>query len=883
MQNLPKNYEHILTEEKWYNHWLLHKYFESQPTDSPKYSIVIPPPNVTGILHMGHCLNSTIQDILIRRHKQLGFNTCWVPGTDHASIATEAKVVAMLKEKGIDKNKLSREEFLKYAFEWKDKYGGIILQQLKKLGCSLDWSRTNFTMDDDYYKSVIDVFIQLKKEGKIYRGNRMIHWDVIAKTALSDEEVIYKQVEGKLYHIKYKIDGTENEFITIATVRPETILGDTAICVHPNDERFKHVHNKFAIIPLINKKIPIILDDYVEMDFGTGALKVTPAHDLNDFNLGKKHNLETVDIMNDDGTLSPAAQLYIGIDRMEVRKKIVSDLNEHIVKIENYTHQVGFSERTNAIVEPRISLQWWLNMKALSKPALQVVMDDTIRFHPAKFKNTYHHWMENIKDWCISRQLWWGHRIPVWYDEQKNEYTGHSLEAIHQQFPETKNNILKQDEDCLDTWFSSWLWPFEVFKGLSNPNNADIQYYYPTDTLVTAPEIIFFWVARMIMAGQEFMHKIPFKDVYFTGIVRDKQGRKMSKSLGNSPDLLKLIDDYGADAVRFGIMIASPAGNDLLFDESSIQQGKMFNNKLWNVLKLIKILEEKIDPNLPVENNLFAHLWMEEKLNECNYIITKMYSEFKLSDALKTIYSLIWDDFCSWYMEWVKPSIEQKISVEYFNKIMHIFENILQLLHPFMPFITEEIFHQLKNQPIDICIKKTEKNIPQINKEIIAQGLLLQQIITKTREIRIKNNIKNKENIDFYIDSNNVNKFKNFEYILKKQANILEIVYNKSEINSIEKSPPPSFKGGFVPILFTIENDKFTIPIKSNENNNSNNEELLKELAYQQGFLESVQKKLLNEKFVANAKPEVIALEQKKKTDAEARIKAIKESLGLES
>ena len=881
MQNLPKNYEHILTEEKWYNHWLLHKYFESQPTDSPKYSIVIPPPNVTGILHMGHCLNSTIQDILIRRHKQLGFNTCWVPGTDHASIATEAKVVAMLKEKGIDKNKLSREEFLKYAFEWKDKYGGIILQQLKKLGCSLDWSRTNFTMDADYYKSVIDVFIQLKKEGKIYRGNRMIHWDVIAKTALSDEEVIYKQVEGKLYHIKYKIDGTENEFITIATVRPETILGDTAICVHPNDERYKHVHNKFAIIPLINKKIPIILDEYVEMDFGTGALKVTPAHDLNDFNLGKKHNLEIVDIMNDDGTLSPAAQLYIGIDRMEVRKKIVSDLNEHIVKIENYTHQVGFSERTNAIVEPRISLQWWLNMKALSKPALQVVMDDTIRFHPAKFKNTYHHWMENIKDWCISRQLWWGHRIPVWYDEQKNEYTGHSLEAIHQQFPETKNNILKQDEDCLDTWFSSWLWPFEVFKGLSNPNNADIQYYYPTDTLVTAPEIIFFWVARMIMAGQEFMHKIPFKDVYFTGIVRDKQGRKMSKSLGNSPDLLKLIDDYGADAVRFGIMIASPAGNDLLFDESSIQQGKMFNNKLWNVLKLIKILEEKIDPNLPVENNLFAHHWMEEKLNECNYIITKMYSEFKLSDALKTIYSLIWDDFCSWYMEWVKPSIEQKISVEYFNKIMHIFENILQLLHPFMPFITEEIFHQLKNQPIDICIKKIEKNIPQINKEIIAQGLLLQQIITKTREIRFKNNIKNKENIDFYIDSNNLNKFKNFEYILKKQANILNLNYNNNKNLDLNFVMNTVNEPRTIAILFTIENDKFTIPIKSNENNNSNNEELLKELAYQQGFFESVQKKLLNEKFVANAKPEVIALEQKKKTDAEARIKAIKESLGL--
>ncbi|MCX8481471.1 MAG: valine--tRNA ligase, partial [Sediminibacterium sp.] len=718
MQHLSKNYEHLNTEEKWYKHWLQNKYFESKPNDKLPYSIVIPPPNVTGVLHMGHCLNSTIQDILIRRHKQLGFNTCWVPGTDHASIATEAKVVAMLKEKGIDKNKLSRQEFLNYAFEWKEKYGGIILQQLKKLGCSLDWTRTSFTMDEDYYKSVIDVFIQLKKEGKIYRGNRMIHWDVIAQTALSDEEVIYKQVEGKLYHINYKIDGTENEFITIATVRPETILGDTAICVHPNDERFKHLHNKCAIIPLIHKKIPIIVDEYVEMDFGTGALKVTPAHDLNDFNLGKKHNLETVDIMNNDGTLSPAAQLYMGLDRMEVRKLIVADLNEHIVKIENYTHQVGFSERTNAIVEPRISLQWWLNMKALAAPALEVVMNDTIRFHPAKFKNTYRHWMENIKDWCISRQLWWGQRIPVWYDDQKNEYLAHSLEAIHQQFPETIHKILIQDEDCLDTWFSSWLWPFEVFKGLSKPNNPDIQYYYPTNTLVTAPEIIFFWVARMIMAGQAFMQKIPFKDVYFTGIVRDKQGRKMSKSLGNSPDLLKIIDDYGADAVRFGIMIASPAGNDLLFDESAIQQGKMFNNKLWNVLKLIKILEEKIDPNFIEENNVFAHSWMEEKIKECTISINKMYNDFKLSDALKTIYSLIWDDFCSWYMEWIKPALEQKISLDTYNKIILYFENILQILHPFMPFITEEIFHLLKKQPTDICIKQIEKNTAEINQKI---------------------------------------------------------------------------------------------------------------------------------------------------------------------
>ena len=878
MPELSKNYEPQLTENKWYEHWLKKKYFESKPNNKPVYSIVIPPPNVTGILHMGHCLNSTIQDILIRRHKQLGYNTCWVPGTDHASIATEAKVVAMLKERGIEKNTLSREDFLKYAFEWKEKYGGIILQQLKKLGCSLDWSRTNFTMDEAYYKSVIDVFIKLKEEGKIYRGNRMIHWDVIAKTALSDEEVIYKQIESKLYFLKYKIESLDNEYITIATVRPETIMGDTAICVHPADERFKHFHNKFAIIPLINKKIPIIVDDYVEMDFGTGALKVTPAHDLNDFNLGKKHNLEVVDIMNDDGTLSPAAQLYIGIDRMEARKLIVKDLQEYLVKIENYTHQVGFSERTNAVVEPRISLQWWLNMKALAEPALQVVLDDTIRFHPAKFKNTYRHWMENIKDWCISRQLWWGHRIPVWYDEQKNEYLGHNIQEIHNKYPETKNKKLVQDQDCLDTWFSSWLWPFEVFKGLSNPNNQDIKYYYPTNTLVTAPEIIFFWVARMIMAGQEFMQQIPFKDVYFTGIVRDKQGRKMSKSLGNSPDLLKLIDEHGADAVRFGIMISSPAGNDLLFDESSILQGKMFNNKLWNVLKLIKILEEKIDPNLITPEVDFAHQWMSGRLQECNQSIHKMYSEFRLSDALKTIYSLIWDDFCSWYMEWVKPEIGQKISQNSYSSILKHFENILLLLHPFMPFITEELFHQIKKQTTDICIQQIDTAPTNFNANHLKQGELLKTLITKIREIRIKNNIKNKELIQLYIETNQNDFFKDFEMILIKQCNIENLYYNQNP-QFLDESFNESREDRTIGVMFTIENDKFTIPIQATDNYNANNEDLLKELEYQKGFLASVNKKLENEKFRANAKPDVIDFELKKKADAEARIRTIEESL----
>ena len=568
---LSKNFIPGEVETKWYQHWIDQGYFHSVPNEKPAYTVVIPPPNVTGVLHMGHCLNNTIQDILVRRARMQGMNPCWVPGTDHASIATEAKVVAMLRERGIAKSSLSREEFLSYAWEWKEKYGGIILQQLRKMGCSLDWERTAFTMDPDYYETVIKVFIDLYKKGKIYRGKRMINWDVKAKTALSDEEVIHKEVNGKMYHIRYQLDVPGEEFITIATVRPETIFGDTAVCVHPKDPRYTHLIGKHAFVPMINRRIPIIADDYIEIEFGTGALKVTPAHDINDFQLGQKHGLEVIDTMNDDGTMNEAAPMYIGQDRIEVRKIIAKDLEAsgNLVKVEDYVNQVGFSERTDAIVEPRLSLQWWVDMKQLAAPALEKVMSDEIHFHPAKFKNVYRHWMENIKDWCISRQLWWGHRIPAWYDQEGNVYVEASLEKVHASFPETVGKALYQDADCLDTWFSSWLWPIEVFKGMSNPNNAEINYYYPTSTLVTAPEIIFFWVARMIMAGEEYMGKIPFKDVYFTGIVRDKQGRKMSKSLGNSPDLLGLIDQYGADAVRFGIMIASPAGNDLLFDEST--------------------------------------------------------------------------------------------------------------------------------------------------------------------------------------------------------------------------------------------------------------------------------------------------------------------------
>ena len=610
---LSKNFEHRSAEQKWYQHWLDKNYFKSTPDDRVPYTIVIPPPNVTGVLHMGHCLNNTIQDILIRRARMQGKNACWVPGTDHASIATEAKVVQMLRERGISKSSLSRDEFLQYAWEWKEKYGGIILQQLKKLGCSLDWDRTTFTMDPDYYQAVIDVFIDLYKKGYIYRGKRMINWDVKAKTALSDEEVIRKETQQKLYYLKYFLDNKSttgsqtsdfgqvaSDFITIATVRPETIMGDSAVFVHPDDERYKHLHGKFVFVPLINRRVPVIADDYVTMDFGTGALKITPAHDINDNVLGQKHNLEVIDILNEDGTLNEAAQLYIGEDRFEARKKIVKELEEKgfLVKTEDYTSEIGYSERTDVVVEPRLSLQWWVDMKKISGPALDAVMDDEIKFYPAKFKNLYRHWMENIKDWCISRQLWWGHRIPAWYDAEGRfvvaENEEKAKELFNAQFSIANAN-LKQDEDCLDTWFSSWLWPFQVFKGYTNPNNKEVNYYYPTNTLVTAPEIIFFWVARMIMAGYEYKSEKPFSEVYFTGIVRDKIGRKMSKQLGNSPDLLKMIEDDGADAVRFGIMISSPAGNDLMWDQAGNEQGKFFINKIWNALKLVKMWEGRTD------------------------------------------------------------------------------------------------------------------------------------------------------------------------------------------------------------------------------------------------------------------------------------------------
>jgi valyl-tRNA synthetase len=887
---LSKNFEHQAAEEKWYRHWMDKNYFHSEPDEREPYTIVIPPPNVTGVLHMGHCLNNTIQDILIRRARLQGKNACWVPGTDHASIATEAKVVQMLRERGIAKSSLSREDFLKYAWEWKEKYGGIILQQLKKMGCSLDWERTSFTMDPDYYQSVISVFIDLYKKGYIYRGKRMINWDPRAKTALSDEEVIRKQTQQKLYHLRYKLDIPGEEYIIIATVRPETIMGDTAICVHPDDERYKHLQGKFAFVPLINRRIPIIADEYVTMDFGTGALKVTPAHDMNDNQLGLKHGLEVVDIFNEDGTLNADAQIYVGEDRFEARKKISRELEEkgYLLKTEEYTSEVGYSERTDVVVEPRLSLQWWVDMKKICGPALEAVMEDEIKFYPAKFKNLYRHWMEGIKDWCISRQLWWGHRIPAWYDEAGNVYVAATLEEAQQQAASdeqratstdssplaTRNSklLLRQDDDCLDTWFSSWLWPFEVFKGYSNPDNKDVNYYYPTNTLVTAPEIIFFWVARMIMAGFEYKGEKPFKEVYFTGIVRDKQGRKMSKSLGNSPDLLEMIENDGADAVRFGIMISSPAGNDLMWDPSGNEQGRFFINKMWNALKLVKMWEGRQE-DIEIENH-FAVDWFENRLKEVRVQLDEQFAEFRLSESLKTIYSLIWDDFCSWYLEWVKPSFAkasedkpgyaEPISKYVYEKTVGFFEELMQLLHPFMPFVTEEIYHQLKDRTDDLTVKPYPKT-SKADTDLIESAVLLKEVITAIRDARVKAQLKPKDSIKLHIQTEQPAVYNRISTILAKQVNAETTGFTTDTVaNSI---------------TVVVQKDKFYLETTTVLDTAAQKQQLQKDLDYLKGFLVSVDKKLSNERFVQNAKPEVIDIERKKKADAEEKIKVIEESL----
>ncbi|MCA6495913.1 MAG: valine--tRNA ligase [Chitinophagaceae bacterium] len=871
---LSKNFIPAEAEAKWYEHWIRQGYFNSQPDDRPSYTVVIPPPNVTGVLHMGHCLNNTIQDILVRHARMSGYNACWVPGTDHASIATEAKVVAMLRERGIAKSSLSRDEFLAYAWEWKEKYGGIILQQLKKMGCSLDWNRTSFTMDDAYYQSVIGVFVDLYRKGHIYRGKRMINWDVKAQTALSDEEVIYREVNSKLYHLNYRIEGEDEAArigITIATVRPETILGDTAICVHPDDLRYQHLIGRTAFVPLINRRIPIIADSYVTPDFGTGALKVTPAHDMNDYQLGIKYGLEVIDTMNDDGTMSEAAILFVGEDRLEVRKKIIPQLEAagNLVKVETYVNQVGFSERTDAMVEPRLSMQWWVSMKQIAEPALEAVMQDDIHFHPAKFKNLYRHWMENIKDWCISRQLWWGHRIPAYYAPDGSFIVAKSaeeaLELLQKEQPRLTKDDIRQDEGCLDTWFSSWLWPFEVFHGLSQPGNKEVNYYYPTSTLVTAPEIIFFWVARMIMAGYEYMGKLPFKDVYFTGIVRDKQGRKMSKSLGNSPDLLGLIDQYGADAVRFGIMIASPAGNDILFDEAGLEQGRHFNNKLWNAMRLVHGWKERISQDADGgAETAFARNWFQQRLLSTKAEVAEMMQQFRLSEALKTIYSLIWDDYCSWYLEWVKPGMEQPVSQEVYEQTIGFFEELLHLLHPFMPFITEEIYHLLRTQSTDLCVRPYAE-ITNVNEDVLAAGSLLQQLISALRDARNKQQIKPKTSIELAIQTEHPEKYREITHLLSRQVNASSIQFTS---DAIARS-----------IVVAVEQDRFYISAGEIGNTVVQKEGLLKDLQHQQQFLEQVRKKLQNEKFVNNAKSDVIAMERKKEADAMARIATIESAL----
>lgn len=864
---MDKNYNPSEVEAKWYEHWIANKYFESKPDSRPAYTIVIPPPNVTGVLHMGHCLNNTIQDILIRRARQKGYNACWVPGTDHASIATEAKVVAMLRERGIDKNTLLRDEFLKYAWEWKEKYGGIILQQLKKLGCALDWARTDFTMDPDYYNAVIDVFIDLYNKGYIYRGVKMINWDPKAKTALSDEEVIYKEVKSNLYYVRYKLDRPGDEYITIATTRPETILGDTAICVHPDDERYKHLKGANAFVPLINRRIPIIFDEYIDMTFGTGALKVTPAHDINDYNLGLKHKLPVVDVLNDDGTMSQAAQLYIGEDRFVVRKKIAKQLESEgfLVKTEEINNSNGFSERTDVVIEPRLSMQWWCKMSEMAKPALDAVMTDDIKFYPSKFKNTYRHWMENIKDWCISRQLWWGHRIPAWYNELGEFVVAKSEAEAKRLFDEKypgNNFTLKQDEDVLDTWFSSWLWPIEVFKGFTNPENEDIKYYYPTSVLVTAPEIIFFWVARMIMAGFEYKRQKPFDAVYFTGIVRDKLGRKMSKSLGNSPDLLELIDKYGADAVRFGILISSPAGNDLLYDDKLCDQGRNFTNKIWNALRLLKgftVSEDGFE-------NRFAVQWFESKLSEQRKVIDELMAQYNISEALKAVYKLIWDDYCSWYLEMIKPNYEKPIGTHTYQASIQYFRELMITLHPFMPFITEELYQELrdKDAPFESICNVVLGSPKPADEHVLRQGELLIELTSAIREVRAKNQIKPKDPIGLYFNNPDSRTLEAIQLTLTRLNYLNTFTFTDKKENCI----PLAIKGH----TYYIEAHR-EIDIEAET------ERLQQELNYAKGFLDSVMKKLSNERFIANAKADVVEKEKQKAADAERKINALKEEL----
>ena len=872
---IPSKYDARLVEDKWYNYWIQHNYFHSIPDEREPYTIVIPPPNVTGVLHMGHMLNNTIQDVLIRRARLLGKNACWVPGTDHASIATEAKVVAKLKEQGIKKSDLTREEFLQHAFDWKNEYGGIILEQLKKLGASCDWERTAFTMDPEMSESVIKVFVDLYNKGLIYRGYRMVNWDPEAKTTLSDEEVIYEEKQGNLYYLQYKIEDSE-ETLTIATTRPETIFGDTAICINPNDERFTHLKGKKAIVPLCNRVIPIIEDEYVDIEFGTGCLKVTPAHDENDKVLGDKHNLEVIDIFNDDASLNSYGLHYQGKDRFVARKEIAKELEEKgiLLKTEQHTNNVGTSERTKAVIEPRLSDQWFLKMTDLVKPAIDAVLgDDTeINLVPKKFENTYRHWMENIRDWNISRQLWWGQQIPAYYfgDGKEDFVVAENIDkALALAIQKTNNkqlttNDLKQDDDALDTWFSSWLWPMSVFDGIRNPENEEIKYYYPTNDLVTGPDILFFWVARMIIAGYEYKGEKPFQNVYLTGLVRDKQRRKMSKSLGNSPDALKLIEEFGADGVRVGLLLSAPAGNDILFDEELCQQGKGFANKIWNAFRLIKGWE--IDESLAQpETAKIGLAWYEAKFQKALAEIEDHFSKYRLSDALMTIYKLIMDDFSSWLLEIVKPAYQQPIDRNTFNAVIEILENNLKVLHPFMPFLTEEIWqHITERSPEEALIIAKYPKIKEFNQQIITDFDFATAVVSGLRTVRKEKNISFKDTIELFVIDAEENA-KEFDTVIQKLTNTSTINYVAEKVDGAS---------------FRVKSNEYFVPISAaNIDVEAEVKKLNAELKRAEGFLFGIQKKLSNERFVSNAPEKVIALERKKEADTLAKIETIKSSL----
>ncbi len=871
---LASKYDPQAVESKWYQYWLDNKLFSSKPDGREPYTIVIPPPNVTGVLHMGHMLNNTIQDILVRRARMEGKNACWVPGTDHASIATEAKVVNKLAQQGLKKTDLKREEFLEHAWDWTREHGGIILKQLRKLGASCDWDRTAFTMDEKRSKGVIKVFCDLYSKGLIYRGVRMVNWDPKAQTALSDEEVIYKEEHSKLYYLRYMVAEEPGRYAVVATTRPETIMGDTAMCINPNDPKNQWLRGKHVIVPLVGRQIPVIEDEYVDVNFGTGCLKVTPAHDVNDHALGLKHHLDTIDIFNDDGTISEAAGLYVGMDRMDVRAKIAIDLQEAglMEKVEDYDNKVGFSERTNVPIEPKLSTQWFLSMKHFADISLAPVMDDEIQFYPPKYKNIYRHWIENIKDWCISRQLWWGHQIPAYYystaDGKKDfvvaESAEKALEMAKEKNPALTAADLKQDEDCLDTWFSSWLWPISVFDGINNPDNEEINYYYPTSDLVTAPDIIFFWVARMIMAGYEYRGKMPFKHVYFTGIVRDKLGRKMSKSLGNSPDPIMLIDKYGADGVRMGMMLSAPAGNDILFDEALCEQGRNFNNKIWNAFRLVKGWEVA-DTEQP-ESSKLAVDWFGAKLRQANAEINDLFSKYRISEALMAVYRLFWDEFSSWYLEMIKPVYGQPIDSNTLSATLGYFETLLKMLHPFMPFITEELWQHIYERKDGESImrdKLTVSPATDADAKLLADIENVKLVVGGIRTVRNQKNIPSKDALTLQAVGNNP--YNVYDCIITKMANI-------SSIDTVKEKDATA-------ATFMVGTDEFAVPLGNMIDVEAEIAKQEAQLKHLEGFLAGIKKKLSNEKFVANAPEAVVAMERKKEKDSEEKIAALKDSL----